>query len=73
MNQRGALLRILGVGFGIAVVVGGTVGVGILRTPGEVDPANSLTALALVLAGYPLYRLARRLAPARRTAAAGQS
>jgi APA family basic amino acid/polyamine antiporter len=30
------LLRILGVGFGIAVVVGGTIGVGILRTPGGV-------------------------------------
>ena len=30
------LLRILGVGFGIAVTVGGTVGVGILRTPGLV-------------------------------------
>jgi APA family basic amino acid/polyamine antiporter len=27
-------LRILGVGFGIAVTVGGTVGAGILRTPG---------------------------------------
>jgi APA family basic amino acid/polyamine antiporter len=33
---RGDLLRILGVGFGIAVTVGGTVGVGILRTPGLV-------------------------------------
>jgi basic amino acid/polyamine antiporter, APA family len=32
----GRLLRILGVGFGIAVTVGGTVGVGILRTPGIV-------------------------------------
>ena len=30
------LLRILGVGFGIAVVIGGTVGVGILRSPGAV-------------------------------------
>ena len=30
------LLRVLGVGFGIAVVVGGTIGVGILRTPGLV-------------------------------------
>jgi hypothetical protein len=32
----GALLRIVGVGFGIAVGVGGTIGSGILRTPGEV-------------------------------------
>ena len=30
------LLRILGVGFGIAVVIGSTVGVGILRSPGAV-------------------------------------
>lgn len=30
------LLRILGVGFGIAVIFGGTVGVGILRLPGAV-------------------------------------
>jgi basic amino acid/polyamine antiporter, APA family len=34
--QRNRLLRILGVGFGIAVVIGGTVGVGILRSPGAV-------------------------------------
>jgi APA family basic amino acid/polyamine antiporter len=32
----GHLLRILGVGFGIAVGVGNTIGTGILRTPGEV-------------------------------------
>jgi basic amino acid/polyamine antiporter, APA family len=30
------LLRVLGVGFGLAVTVGNTVGAGILRTPGEV-------------------------------------
>jgi len=34
--QSGKLLRILGVGFGIAVGVGGTIGVGILRNPGGV-------------------------------------
>src|SRR5271170_1936130 len=33
---RGHLLRILGVGFGIAVIVGDTIGTGIFRTPGEV-------------------------------------
>lgn len=33
---KGHLLRILGVGFGIAVIVGGTIGSGILRTPGEI-------------------------------------
>jgi amino acid transporter len=30
------LLRILGVGFGLAVGIGNTIGTGILRTPGEV-------------------------------------
>src|SRR5215210_2536060 len=33
---RGHLLRVLGVVFGLAVTVGITIGVGILRTPGEV-------------------------------------
>ncbi len=33
---RGGLLRVLGVGFGLAVVIGNTIGAGILRTPGEV-------------------------------------
>jgi APA family basic amino acid/polyamine antiporter len=30
------LLRVLGVGFGLAVIIGNTIGAGILRTPGEV-------------------------------------
>jgi APA family basic amino acid/polyamine antiporter len=34
--SRGRLLRILGVGFGLAVIIGNTIGAGILRTPGEV-------------------------------------
>ncbi len=34
--QSGHLLRILGVGFGLAVGIGGTIGVGILRNPGGV-------------------------------------
>jgi APA family basic amino acid/polyamine antiporter len=33
---RGGLLRVLGVAFGLAVIVGGVIGMGILRTPGEV-------------------------------------
>jgi APA family basic amino acid/polyamine antiporter len=33
---RGQLLRVLGVAFGLAVIVGGVIGMGILRTPGEV-------------------------------------
>jgi basic amino acid/polyamine antiporter, APA family len=51
-NAGTALLRVLGVGFGLAVVVGGTIGVGILRTPGIIagllgDPALILIAWAL--------------------------
>ncbi len=41
------LLRILGLGFGIAIIVGGAIGVGILRTPGEV--AALLRSPALVV------------------------
>ncbi len=35
-TERGHLLRVLGVAFGLAVIVGGVIGMGILRTPGEV-------------------------------------
>ena len=35
-TPSGALLRVLGVGFGLAAVVGGVVGQGIMRTPGIV-------------------------------------
>ncbi len=34
--SRGKLLRILGVSFGLAVIVGNTIGAGILRTPGGI-------------------------------------
>ncbi|MEO6444735.1 MAG: APC family permease [Gemmatimonadaceae bacterium] len=46
-NARGTLHRELGLGFGLAVVVGGTVGVGILRTPGTI--ASLLLDPALIL------------------------
>lgn len=36
MSERNHLLRVLGVAFGIAAVVGGTIGQGILRSPGVV-------------------------------------
>jgi len=35
-KTRGALLQILGVGFGIAVAVGNTISAGIVRTPGDI-------------------------------------
>ena len=44
----GRLLSILGLGFGLAGAVGGTIGAGILRTPGLV--AAQLPSTALVLA-----------------------
>ena len=34
--KTGHLLRVLGVGFGLAVIVGNTIGAGILRTPGGI-------------------------------------
>src|SRR5712691_11690613 len=35
-GSQGHLLRVLGVVFGLSVTIGGTIGMGILRTPGEV-------------------------------------
>jgi basic amino acid/polyamine antiporter, APA family len=48
IHSKGHLLRIVGVGFGIAVSIGGTVGSGILRTPGEI--AAQLRSPWLILA-----------------------
>src|SRR3954454_2659639 len=44
-RSRGRLLRVFGVVFGLAVIVGNTIGAGILRTPGEV--AGRLPSAAL--------------------------
>ena len=49
MPTRGSLLRILGVAFGIAVVVGGMVGQGIFRTPGIIAAAVHSRELILSL------------------------
>jgi basic amino acid/polyamine antiporter, APA family len=51
-RKTGHLLRILGVGFGIAVGVGNTIGTGILRTPGEV--AGYMRSASLVFAVWIL-------------------
>ena len=50
---KGKLLRILGVGFGIAVIVGQTIGTGIFRTPGEIAGhlGNSMYILAAWVVG----------------------
>src|SRR5215218_2900723 len=52
-QRAGHLLRILGLAFGLAVVVGGVVGQGILRTPGIVAGAipDPTWILALWAAG----------------------
>ena len=47
MTEPPKLLRILGAGFGVAVIVGAVIGVGILRTPGEV--AGHLASVPLIL------------------------
>ena len=44
-HQPGSLLRVLGVSFGLAVTIGGTIGMGILRTPGEVAKQLPLPSL----------------------------
>jgi basic amino acid/polyamine antiporter, APA family len=49
VRPTGLLLRVLGVGFGLAVTLGNTIGAGILRAPGEVA-ANAAGSEALVLA-----------------------
>jgi APA family basic amino acid/polyamine antiporter len=36
VTSRGSLIRVLGVGFGLAVTIGNTIAAGILRTPGDV-------------------------------------
>ena len=35
-SKRGRLLRVLGVGFGVAVIIGNTIGAGIFRAPGSI-------------------------------------
>lgn len=49
MDQRNHLLRVLGLVFGLAAVVGGVVGQGILRAPGVVAQADSSAVVLLSL------------------------
>lgn len=57
-SSAGRLLRVLGLAFGLAVMVGLTIGMGILRTPGEIAakvPTESLFLMIWVVgAGYAL-------------------
>jgi len=53
-RRRGRLLRVLGFGFGLAIIVGNTIGVGILRTPGDVAtqlPNRTLFLLVWIAGG----------------------
>ncbi|HKP69223.1 MAG TPA: APC family permease [Pyrinomonadaceae bacterium] len=50
--DRGRLLRILGIGFGLAICIGSTVGQGILRTPGPV--AENLGSVWLIMFAWML-------------------
>jgi APA family basic amino acid/polyamine antiporter len=53
-RERGRLLQVLGLAFGLAVILGNTIGVGILRTPGEVAarlPSESWIAAAWLAGG----------------------
>jgi basic amino acid/polyamine antiporter, APA family len=51
-TERGQLLKILGVGFGIAVGIGGTIGVGVLRNPSGV--AAQLPSVWMVMMVWSL-------------------
>jgi basic amino acid/polyamine antiporter, APA family len=58
-SRSGTLRRVLGIGFGLAVIVGSTLGIGILRTPGLVaGQLSSVTAVMLVWIVGGLYTLA---------------
>lgn len=57
-HENRGLLRILGVPFGIAVIIGGTVGVGILRSPGAIaEQLHSLWLIILVWVLGGIYSL----------------
>jgi basic amino acid/polyamine antiporter, APA family len=74
MQTTRPLLRILGLGFGLALVFGGTVGVGILRLPGTVAAAlgnSHLIVLFWVLGG--VYALLGAVAVAELAAMAPQA
>ena len=51
-ERRGRLLRVLGVGFGVAVIIGNTIGAGIFRAPGSI--ASQLPHPALFLGVWVL-------------------
>src|SRR5262244_3467262 len=58
MKHQGHLLRVLGVGFGLAVIIGNTIGAGIFRTPGTIaEQLPAPTPFLLVWLAGGLYAL----------------
>src|SRR5262249_60420655 len=58
IEKSGGLRRVLGVGFGLAVSVGATIGVGILRTPGVVaGQVHTPSTILFLWAAAGLYTL----------------
>ena len=54
-RRRGRLLQILGFGFGVAIIIGNTIGVGMLRTPGDVAtqlPNRELFLAVWIVGGF---------------------
>jgi len=49
-SAPGGMLRILGVTFGVAVAIGGTIGAGIMRTPSQI--ANRLPSVPLIMLAW---------------------
>ena len=49
MKHHGHLLRVLGVGFGVAVIIGNTIGAGIFRAPGTIAEQLPATVPFLVV------------------------
>jgi APA family basic amino acid/polyamine antiporter len=57
-DTSGHLRRVLGVGFGLAVSIGGTIGVGILRTPGLIaEQLHVPIAIVLLWVAGGIYTL----------------
>ncbi|HJP93363.1 MAG TPA: APC family permease [Pyrinomonadaceae bacterium] len=55
-RSRGHLLRVLGVGFGLAVIIGNTIGAGIFRAPGSIaQQLPSAGPFLLIWLGGALY------------------
>jgi len=74
MSSRGKLLQVLGVSFGVAVIIGNTILVGILRTPGDVAawlPSPALFLGVWIIGG--LYALLGAISLAEPSAMVAQS